>query len=208
MFKELDDYLSVYLSDDYWYDEGFSIAQEMLLKFPPRDWEELSNEVLNKPIEWQRKLAYCLHNESSMDELNMLLKLLSTDDEELFEICIDSLRSFTSTESKKLILKDLSIPKRIYELISNSGDATKKVFEAFWRRCKADDIIGGGYPVPMVDFQVWMVGDNNHSPTGKHNPVNVLRQVGILARGSYGLLFTTSPNILIRNYQSSKQIED
>lgn len=138
MFKELDDYLSGYFSDDYWYDEGFSIAQEMLLKFSPRDWEKLSNEVLNKPIEWQRKLAYCLHNESSMDELNVLLKLLSTDDEELFEISIDSLRSFTSTESsKKLILKDPSILKRIYELIPNSGDTTKNVFEAFLEKMQS-----------------------------------------------------------------------
>lgn len=149
MFTEFDDYLSGYFSDDYWYDEGFSIAQTMLLKFSPRDWEELSNGVLNKPIEWQRKLAYCLHNESSMDELNMLLKLLSTEDEELFEICIDALRSFTSTESEKRILKNPSILQRIYELIPNSGDATKKYLKLFWRRYKADDnIIGGGYPVP------------------------------------------------------------
>ena len=131
MFTEIDDYLSGYFSDDYWYDEGFSIAQEMLLKFSPRDWEELSNVVFNKPIEWQRKLAYCLHNESSMDELNVLLIMISTDDEELFELCIDALRCFTSTESKKLILKNPSILQRIYELIPNSGDATKRVFKAF-----------------------------------------------------------------------------
>ncbi|KOR87836.1 hypothetical protein AM231_00885 [Paenibacillus solani] len=137
MIKELDDYLSGYFSDDYWYDEGFSIAQELLLKFSLRDWEELSSEVLNKPIEWKRKLAYCLHDESSMDELNMLLKLLSTDDEELFGICIDSLRSFANTESKKLILKNPSILKRIYELIPNSGDASKKVFEAFLEKIQS-----------------------------------------------------------------------
>lgn len=137
MVTEFDDYLSGYFSDDYWYDEGFSIAQEILLEFSPRDWEELSNRVLNKPIEWQRKLAYCLHNESSMDELNILLKLLSTEDEELFEICIDALRSFTSTESKKQILKNPSILQRVYELIPNSGDATKKVFEAFLEKIQS-----------------------------------------------------------------------
>lgn len=137
MFTEFDDYLSGYFSDDYWYDEGFSIAQEILLKFSPQDWEELSNGVLNKPIEWQRKAAYCLHNESSMDELNVLLKLLSTVDEELFEICIDALRSFTSSESKKLTLKNPSILQRVYELIPTSGDATKKVFEAFLEKIQS-----------------------------------------------------------------------
>lgn len=39
------------------------------------------------------------------------------------------------------------------------------------------------------DFQVWIAGLNNHRPAGKHNPINVLRQVGILAPGSYGLLY-------------------
>ncbi|WP_342547538.1 hypothetical protein NST69_26555 [Paenibacillus sp. FSL P2-0089] len=137
MFIEFDDYLSGYFTDDYWYDEGFLIAQEMLLKFSPRDWGELSNGVLNKPVEWQRKLAYCLHNESSMDELNMLLILLNTDDEELFEICIDALRSFTSSESKKLILKNPSILQKIHELIPISGEATKKVFEAFLEKIQS-----------------------------------------------------------------------
>jgi|GEM_PF-3849301 len=34
------------------------------------------------------------------------------------------------------------------------------------------------------DFQVWIAGLDNHRPEGKHNPVNVFRQVGILAPGS------------------------
>lgn len=79
----------------------------------------------------------------------MLLKLLNTDDEELFEICIDALRSFTSSESKKLILKNPSILQKIHELIPISGEATKKYLKLFWRRYRADDIIGGGYPKPM-----------------------------------------------------------
>ncbi|MEI2395756.1 MULTISPECIES: hypothetical protein [Paenibacillus] len=137
MFREFDDYLSGYFSDDYWYDEGFSIAQEMLVKFSQRDWEELSSESLNKPIEWQRKLAYCLHNESSMDELNVLLKLLISNDEELFEICIDALRSFTSTEGKKMILKNPAILQRVDELIPNSGEATKKIFEDFLEKIQS-----------------------------------------------------------------------
>ncbi|WP_310552054.1 hypothetical protein [Paenibacillus glufosinatiresistens] len=137
MFTEFDDYLSGYFTDDYWYDEGFSIAQEMLLQFTPPDWEKLSNCMLNKPIEWQRKLAYGLHNESSMNELNVLLRLLGTDDEELFELCIDALRSFTSTEGKKLILKNPSIQQRIYQLIPNLGDATKKVYEDFLEKIQS-----------------------------------------------------------------------
>ncbi len=137
MFTEFNDYLSGYFTDDYWYDEGFSIAQDMLLQFTPLDWGKLSNCALNKPIEWQRKLAYCLHNESNMNELNVLLTLLDTDDEELFELCVDALRSFTSTEDKKLILKNPSIQQRVYKLIPHSGDATKKVYEEFLKKIQS-----------------------------------------------------------------------
>lgn len=101
MYKELDNLLSADTSVDSWYDDGCVIASAMLSEFNPSDWVELSNQVHHKPIEWQRKLAYCLDNECNVNEFNILLSLLSTNDEELFEICIDTLRSFTNQEIKK-----------------------------------------------------------------------------------------------------------
>jgi len=101
MYIELDNYLLGNLPVDYWYDEGFSIACEMLRKFAQEDWEILSREVLNKPPDYQRKLAYCIDNSSGNYGLSILLSLGDTDDEELFEICVDSLRAFSSTSDKE-----------------------------------------------------------------------------------------------------------
>ncbi|MGG4394589.1 Imm7 family immunity protein [Paenibacillus thiaminolyticus] len=39
------------------------------------------------------------------------------------------------------------------------------------------------------DYQLWVAGLNNHKPVGKHNPIEVLRKVGELAPGSYGVLY-------------------
>lgn len=39
------------------------------------------------------------------------------------------------------------------------------------------------------DYQVWIAGLNNHCPVGKHNPINILKHLGVLAPGSYGLLY-------------------
>ncbi|WP_241257950.1 hypothetical protein [Bacillus sp. 3a] len=94
MFRELDILLSADTTVDSWYDDGCLIASEILSDFSLNDWEELSNQVLNKPIEWQRKIAYCLDNECNEYELIILIDLLNTNDKELFEICIDTLRSF------------------------------------------------------------------------------------------------------------------
>lgn len=131
MYKEFEEYLFGYFTVDYWYDEGFLIAQEMLLEFSSCDWKKLLNTAVTKPLEWQRKLAYCLDNECSLNELKVLLTMLDTDDKELFEICVDTLRSFTSSESKQLILENPSIIQRVNDLIPQAGVATRKILEDF-----------------------------------------------------------------------------
>lgn len=49
MFYKLDDYLKDFEMDDYaldyWYDEGFSIAQDMLAQFKEIDWKMLKIQM-------------------------------------------------------------------------------------------------------------------------------------------------------------------
>ncbi len=60
MHEELDEYLSGFFTEDYWYDEGFEIAREILKEFNESDWVKLLNNVLSKSIEWQIRFAYCV----------------------------------------------------------------------------------------------------------------------------------------------------
>ncbi|MBN3524078.1 hypothetical protein [Paenibacillus apiarius] len=131
MYKKLDNLLLAESSVDSWYDDGCKIASEILSEFSPMDWEELSKSVLIKPLAWQKKLAYCMDNNCNMYELKILLSLLDTEDEELFEVCIDTLRSFISLESKQLILANPSILPRIDDLMSKASTPVKKVLEDF-----------------------------------------------------------------------------
>jgi len=71
----------------------------MLSSFSRKDWSELSNNIQHKPSDWKQKLAYCLSNDKNKDELNVLLSLTDTDDEELLETCVDSLRGFINSEN-------------------------------------------------------------------------------------------------------------
>lgn len=50
MYRELDNLLSKESTIDSWYDDGFLIAQSIM-------------NVLNKSLEWQKKLVYCLDNQ-------------------------------------------------------------------------------------------------------------------------------------------------
>ncbi|WP_422659852.1 hypothetical protein ACK8P5_04825 [Paenibacillus sp. EC2-1] len=126
MYKELNNLLSADTTVDSWYDDGCVIANEILEDFTPSDWDELSNQVPNKPVEWQKKLAYCLDNECNMYELNILISLLSTNDVELFEICIDTLRSFTTQESKEMILDNPIILQRVNNILLHTSSLPVK----------------------------------------------------------------------------------
>ncbi|MDM5155456.1 hypothetical protein QUF88_17090 [Bacillus sp. DX1.1] len=131
MYRELDDFISAETTEDAWYDDGCIIVSEILTEFSPKDWEELSSKVLTKPLEWQKKLAYCMDSNCNMYELTILLSLLSVEDEELFEICIDTLRSFTTLESKQMILADPSILHRVNDLLPKASISVKKILEDF-----------------------------------------------------------------------------
>ncbi|MEO2207978.1 Imm7 family immunity protein [Paenibacillus pabuli] len=39
------------------------------------------------------------------------------------------------------------------------------------------------------DFQLWVAGLNNHQPESKDDPIEVMKKVGELAQGSYGVLY-------------------
>lgn len=131
MYKDLDNHLLTDTTVDMWYDDGCVIAGEMLSEFSAADWVELSERVHNKPIEWQRKLAYCLDNERNEYEFSILISLLSTDDQELFEICIDTLRSFEDREVKKAVLTDPNILERVNDLAGTASEPVKKIIQAF-----------------------------------------------------------------------------
>lgn len=135
MFDEFDKYILEFTMEDfavdYWYDEGVDIAENMICEFEDNDWKTLLEAVSKRTVEWQKRLAYCMHDGNNLNQLKVLLELVDTDDSELFEIVVDSLRGFTNEENLNLIQGDLRIVSKIKELMPKAGDATKKVFEEF-----------------------------------------------------------------------------
>lgn len=133
MYNEFDKYLLGYFTDDYWYDEGFTIARDMLSEFSDNDWLKLQEEVLKKNIEWQKKLAYCIDNTSKMYELEILLTLSTVKDNELFNICIDSLRSFIIDDNyKKIVSLNEALVKQVNDLIGTPNKGIQKeIYQKF-----------------------------------------------------------------------------
>lgn len=134
MYKEFDDYLSGYFHDDYWYNEGFVIAREIIEKFQKSDWELLLKEIDNKELDWKKRLAYCIDNRDNPYELKILLRLFESDDDELLKLTIDSLRLFDNETSKALILKNTLLRKKLNYLMNNSSDITKIMLKDYLKK--------------------------------------------------------------------------
>ncbi|MEK3786366.1 MULTISPECIES: hypothetical protein [Paenibacillus] len=134
MYEELDEYLSGEFTTDYWYDEGFSIAREMLEEFNNNDWEELLSQILSKSIDWQVRYAYCVDSDVNDDAVvKSLLLLTSVDDEELFTTSVDSLRVILNSTNIGLVSTE-EIMQRINEILPKCGIATRKMFEDFIKK--------------------------------------------------------------------------
>lgn len=138
MFDEFDKYILEFAVEDfavdYWYDEGVDIAENMLREFSNNDWKSLLEIIPKRTVEWQKLLAYCMHDGSDLNQLAVLLKLVGTEDSELFEIVVDSLRGFTSKESLNLIQNNSQVVSKIKELLPKAGETTKRVFEEFLKK--------------------------------------------------------------------------
>lgn len=107
MFRTLDGLLSYGDTTDYWYDEKFCHAQEILADFSDDDWKSLSGVIRSRSTDYQKKLVYCFDGTDEAYELKIIEKLLSVNDDELFIMCIDSLKNFSidSLKNKRLLDK-------------------------------------------------------------------------------------------------------
>ncbi|WP_252238069.1 hypothetical protein [Clostridium sp. VAP51] len=134
MYKELDKLLLEETTVDSWYDDGFSIVQDILKQFSSDDWNKLYNEVLNKDLDWQKKLVYCLDNQVIEEEFNIIYKLILIDNEELFEMCIDALRAFDNELGHSFIKKNPQIIIEVEKRMNTAGNVAKKVLEGFLKK--------------------------------------------------------------------------
>ena len=135
MFDEFDNYILEFADEDfavdYWYDEGVDIAENMLHKFSDNDWKLLLDIIPQRTVEWQKRLAYCMHDGNNLNQLEVLVELAKNNDSELFEIVVDSLRSFRSKDNLNTIYDNANISLKIKELSPKAGAVVKKIFKDF-----------------------------------------------------------------------------
>nr|WP_211184579.1 hypothetical protein [Paenibacillus lemnae] len=105
-------------SDDYWYDVGINDALMLLEQFSELDWKVLMDNIIDKSIEWQKRVVYCFGEDNDAREINIVLSLIDTTDKELFEMCIDSLRFLISDKNKDFIINNNELMEKLIVMAS------------------------------------------------------------------------------------------
>ena len=131
MYSELDHLLKQDVTADSWYDDGFLMALDILERFSDEDWKKLCEEVLTKDLEWQKKLVYCLDDQLKEEELIVISKLLCVNDRELFEMCLDSLRSFDNEFGHSFVKNNPQIIQIAKARVKEMGVVGKVILENF-----------------------------------------------------------------------------
>jgi len=107
-------------------------ATEILTNFSDQDWKVMLIELESKSLFWKKRLIECLGDLHNQYELDIILNIINTTDEDLFITCVDSLR-FLSL-SNLSILKKEQIRSRIEALLQNTSLPVKCILEEFIKK--------------------------------------------------------------------------
>lgn len=120
--------------DNYWYDVGFLEVQELLNNFSNDDWIKLEKMLPDSGLHFKRNLAYCLEGSNVDNELKILFKLLEIDDEELTEICIDSLRDFSTNDIRVNITNRIDLKTICEKLLKDNKKVVRQITIEFMKQ--------------------------------------------------------------------------
>lgn len=93
MFDDFDNYLGLEFLVDYWYDEGVVIASTLLANFDDYAWNELAEKCSLRPVNWQIRCAEVLDLVTHPVSTMVLVKFLSSENDDVVVAAADSLRS-------------------------------------------------------------------------------------------------------------------
>ncbi|MGC8100946.1 hypothetical protein [Metapseudomonas otitidis] len=117
---------------DYWYDCGILEAADVLREFDKGDWELLLDDLKDKGVFWRKRLVECLGDFKVLYEIEVILRIVNTDDEDLRICCFDALRMLDLSGVDGRTREELS--SRAEYLLDEVSLPVKKILEDFVER--------------------------------------------------------------------------
>ncbi|MDR0570568.1 MAG: hypothetical protein LBG71_05050 [Clostridiales Family XIII bacterium] len=85
-------------------------------------------------FETYNKIEYVRINFPRSETYEEYEKMIDTDDDELFDTCIDSLRSFSNVENAYAISQKTKLKHRIEQRLNTADNVSKAIYGAFMDR--------------------------------------------------------------------------
>lgn len=122
-------------SDDYFYDVGVDEIASIIREFTDKDWCLLKENIVNKNLEYKKKTLYCFDGENK-NEFQIILSVIETGDDELFDIGLDSLRGMIDDTNKDILLANKKLMNRIESLSTNSKGIKTEIYKELSQKLK------------------------------------------------------------------------
>ena len=105
----------------------------MLEKFLPEDWDRLRQIIKNKPDEWKKRVIYCFDGENTEKQIEIVFDLMDTEDKELFEGCIDTLRCLINEDNRDKI-KNMPQIECVHKYLPKENGIMKMIYLDFFKK--------------------------------------------------------------------------
>jgi len=96
MFEKFKNYLLLEFSEDYWSDEGISMAASMISQFTELDWFALFETIEHQSESWMIRCSEALGDRGDKHSLAALLKLIIFGSQNVIIAALDSINSLAS----------------------------------------------------------------------------------------------------------------
>lgn len=120
---------------DYWYDCAVLEASDILRRFDKGDWARLLKELKNKDVFWKKRLVECLGDLHVAYELEVILRIINTSDEDLLVSCIDALRLLDLSKLGRRDQEELLL--RVSFLLNEASPPVREILESFSGKLKS-----------------------------------------------------------------------
>jgi len=112
-------------STDYWYDEGYRLAQNVLHNLSASQWDELCAAWASQSLEWQDRLAYILGDGPASREVDLLIDMYLIGQADVVLRAAEILRGLALEHVRTAAVRRIGDPEDVLSAARRAGSVNE-----------------------------------------------------------------------------------